>query len=416
MLFINRKIRLLVFLIPLTGVGMIALAPTTRPAETIVNAQGVPPINPYNVFPNLTFKKPVDIAHAGDNRLFIVEQAGLIRVVHGRGPTATSGVFLNIVNRVTSGSEMGLLGLAFHPDYDQNGYFFVNYTSYEGEELLTFVSRFQVTADPDQADPNSELILLQEPQPYENHNGGDLNFGPDGYLYIGLGDGGSGGDPGNRAQSETELLGKMLRIDVNHTSGGKNYAIPPDNPFIGQPALDEIWARGLRNPWRFSFDRHTGDMYIADVGQNNWEEINFQPADSNGGENYGWRLKEGTHCYNPSSDCDPGGLTDPVFEYSHAEGCSVTGGYVYRGPSIPSLHGAYLYSDWCTGTISALHRDGAGAWQNKTLADVGNYVSTFGEDNSGELFLAQQNPGKIYGFMAQQDMVERIFMPFLLKE
>ena len=407
----TQKIHLLVLFIILTAASAITLIPAAQSAKTLAKAQALPGIMPYNLFPNLTFNKPVDIANAGDGRLFIVEQAGLIRVVHGRGPSAISKVFLDINQRVTSGGEKGLLGLAFHPQYNQNGYFYVNYTSGEGEELHSNISRFQVTSDPDLAAPNSEFNILKEPQPYENHNGGDLNFGPDSYLYIGLGDGGSGGDPGNRAQSETELLGKMLRIDVNNTTEDKNYAIPPDNPFIGQPAYDEIWAIGLRNPWRFSFDRLTGDMLIADVGQNEWEEINFQPANSAGGENYGWRLKEGTHCFNPPSNCDPGGLTDPIYEYSHAVGSSITGGYVYRGPSLPALQGTYLYSDWCTGAIYTLYQDGAEIWHSATLINLSDRVSTFGEDNSGELYLAQHSTGKIIGLKVYQTT---IFAPIVL--
>ncbi len=389
---------------------VIVIAAAASGVQATPEDQGPPPLFPINPFPNLTFDKPVAIAHARDKRLFIVEQPGVIRVVEGRGPAANSSVYLDIKGQVTYGGEMGLLGLVFHPNYAQNGYFYVNYTRTVGANLETVISRFQVTADPDLADPSSELILLQVAQPYSNHNGGSLNFGPDGYLYIGLGDGGAGGDPGNRAQNGAELLGKMLRIDVDGTAPGKNYAIPADNPFIGAPALDEIWAVGLRNPWRASFDRLTGDLYIGDVGQNLWEEIDFQPAASPGGQNYGWRLKEGNHCYIPEQGCDPGGLTDPIFEYSHSEGCSVTGGYVYRGPSIPALQGYYLYADYCTGEISALHSDGQGAWQNYSVTKIDKYLPTFGEDNAGELFLAQREAGTIHSLRELRGM---IFVPLI---
>jgi hypothetical protein len=284
-------------------------------------------------------------------RLFIVERPGrIVILINGQ---VLPDPFLDIVGRVLSGGERGLLGLAFHPDYDNNGYFYVNYTNTSGN---TVVSRFEISADPDLADSSSEYLLLTISQPYSNHNGGMIAFGPnDGYLYIGMGDGGSGGDPQNRAQNDGVLLGKMLRIDVD---GSSPYGIPPDNPFAGPgDPLDEIWARGLRNPWRFSFDRQTGDIYIADVGhwrfsfdrqtgdiyiadvgQSQWEEIDYQPASGSGGENYGWRLMEGNHCYNPPVDCDPGGLTYPIYEYSHGGSpfrCSITGGYVYRGNAIP---------------------------------------------------------------------------------
>jgi glucose/arabinose dehydrogenase len=381
---------------------MNAAGPGGGPAAA---AQELPPLFVVNAFPNHTFVLPVDIAHAGDSRLFVVEKPGVIRVLNGRGPSATDKVFLDIKDRVIYSGELGLLGLAFHPDFKQNGYFFVNYTRPEGERWQTIVARYQVTADPDKADPTSELILLTIPQPYTNHNGGGLKFAPDGTLYIGLGDGGGSGDPDNRAQDGADLLGKMLRIDVDNPAPGKNYGIPDDNPFVGQPALDEIWATGLRNPWRFSFDRLTGDLYIGDVGQNLWEEIDFQPAARAGGQNYGWRLKEGNHCFNPEQNCDTGGLTDPVYEYGHDEGCSVTGGFVYRGPSMPALQGYYLYADYCKGIISALYRDGQDEWQNEALTNSERFVSTFGEDSSGEIYLTQLREGKIYKLAEKRGMI-----------
>lgn len=337
------------------------------------------------------FDEPVDIAHAGDERLFIVEKDGVIRIIDGSGnmlPTA----FLNINSRVGSGgSEQGLLGLAFHPNYTTNDYFYVNYTNNSGD---TVISRFSVTGDPNVADPNSELILLTIDQPYSNHNGGNLEFGADGYLYIGMGDGGSSGDPQNRAQNGNSLLGKMLRIDVD---GGSPYAIPADNPFVNDPSvLDEIWALGLRNPWRFSFDRFTGDLWIGDVGQNVWEEVNFQPADSTGGENYGWRCYEGNHNYN-TTGCGPMGDYDgPIFEYSHGSNCSETGGYVYRGSQYANMYGHYLVADYCSGNFWSIVPNGANwtSYAYPGLADFG--VSSFGEGSDGELYVANISNGRIY--------------------
>ena len=281
---------------------------------------------------------PVGITHAGDGsgRLFIVLQGG--RIVIFDGVKILSSPFLDITSVVSSGGERGLLGLAFHPNYVGNGSFYVNYTNTAGD---TVIARYSVSANPNQADPTSADILLTIPQPFSNHNGGQLHFGPDGYLYIGIGDGGSGGDPQNNGQDLGTLLGKILRIDVDK---GPPYAIPPDNPFFGpgDGALDEIWAWGLRNPWRFSFDRLTGDMFIGDVGQNSWEEVDFQPASSAGGENYGWRLMEGNSCYNPATNCNDSTLTLPILVYDHTVGCSVTGGYRYRGSKNPALDGFYL--------------------------------------------------------------------------
>jgi glucose/arabinose dehydrogenase len=340
--------------------------------------------------------KPVDIVHTSDDRLFIVEKDGFIRIINSNGQVLPTP-FLNIDARVNStSSERGLLGLAFHPDYAQNGYFFVNYTNNSGN---TRISRFTVSpSDPNQADPNSEKILLEVSQPFSNHNGGDLVFGPDGMLYIGLGDGGSADDPGDRGQNRLTLLGKMLRIDVDN---GDPYAIPEDNPFAFDDfTLDEIWALGLRNPWRFSFDRLTGDLWIADVGQDDWEEINMQPADSPGGENYGWRCYEGNHAF-ITTDCNVASeYTFPVYEYAHAaSGCSgsVTGGFVYRGSQFPTMYGHYFYADYCNGRFWSLIPDGQGGWTNILHFDGANndYVS-FGENSAGELFLAGYNSGNIY--------------------
>jgi len=337
--------------------------------------------------------KPVDITPAGDGtgRLFIVLQDGLVVIFDGNELLTTP--FLDIQSRVSCCGERGLLGIAFHPDYKNNGLFYLNYTDVNGD---TVIAQYCVSDDPDIADPESEVILLNIKQPYSNHHGGQLIFGPDGYLYIGTGDGGSAGDPSDNAQNLYSLLGKMLRIDVNK---GNPYSIPSDNPFRENPdALDEIWALGLRNPWRFSFDRLTGNLFIADVGQNNWEEVNLQQADSNGGENYGWRLMEGNHCYNPSEDCNDGTLTLPILEYDHSSGCSITGGYCYRGRRIPPLYGVYLYGDYCSGIIWGAKRNRPGIWEAKEILDTDFTISTFGEDERGEIYFAHydEEDGAIY--------------------
>jgi glucose/arabinose dehydrogenase len=345
------------------------------------------------------FTKPVDISHAGDARLFITEQTGFIRIIAEDG-TVLPEPFLDISGPVNdSGNERGLLGLAFHPDYANNGYFFVNYTGPGGH---TRISRFSVSAsDPNVADPGSEVILLTADQPFSNHNGGELAFGPGGYLYIGTGDGGSANDPQNSGQTAGTLLGKMLRIDVDNQDAGFNYAIPASNPYAdpndGIPG--EIWAFGMRNPWRFSFDRLTGDLWIGDVGQGEWEEIDYQPAGSEGGENYGWRCYEGTHAFNLNG-CGPAqDYVMPVFEYSHTAsgGCSVTGGFVYRGCTYPSLYGHYIFADYCNGQFWAMKSDGQGGWDVFTLSNLSNLQYTsFGENYEGELFVTAHTQGKIY--------------------
>lgn len=334
----------------------------------------------------------IGIAHAGDERLFVILQSGLIRII-GPDRQVLPGHFLNITDRLTSGGERGLLGLAFHPDYASNGYFYVNYTDRNGD---TVVSRFKVKDDnPDSADSLSEQILLQIAQPFSNHNGGDIKFGPDGYLYISMGDGGSGGDPQNNSQTPGNLLGKMLRIDVD---GEAPYGIPANNPFAdNQDTLPEIWSMGLRNAWRFSFDAVTGDIWIADVGQNEIEEVNFAPAGSPGGENYGWRCYEGSEPYNLNG-CGPSSrYTFPVFEYTQDAGDrSITGGYVYRGSDYPLLQGYYICADFVSGRFFTVHRDGdewAGS-ENKRFA-AGQFA-TFGEDIHGELYAAARGQGIIY--------------------
>ena len=345
------------------------------------------------------FSAAVGIEHCGDNRLFIVEQTtGLIKIVQPGGAVNPTP-FLNIGSRISIGSERGLLGLAFHPNYAQNGYFYVNYT--KAGTYQTIVARYQVTSNPDSAAFNSEVVLLDIAQPYSNHNGGRIAFGPDGYLYVGMGDGGSGGDPGNRAQDPTNLLGKILRIDVD---GGSPYAIPPSNPYFGQTSpRPEIWAIGMRNPWRFSFDRVTEDLWIADVGQNAWEEFNLELAGDPGGHNYGWRCYEGNVGYN-TAGCQPQNTyVSPIIVYGHTSGnCSVDGGYRYRGGLEGDLYGYYVWIDLCSGIMGGITPNGS-AWQNTTLGTFlsgygsGSYRwSTFGEDSNGELFLANVSNGIVY--------------------
>ena len=330
-------------------------------------------------------------APADSSRLFILEQnQAQVLIRHAQG--GPLDVFLDLGGLVSTGGERGLLGLAFDPDYANNGFFYVNYTDLNGD---TVVARYTVSPDPDVADPASALVILQIPQPFSNHNGGMLTFGPDGMLYIGTGDGGSAGDPGNRAQNGLELLGKLLRLDVSNSQPGSPYDIPFDNPFVGNPGfLDEIWAYGLRNPWRFSIDRVTGDVYIGDVGQNELEEIDFQSAASGGGENYGWRLKEGSQCFDPPSNCDPGGLTDPIVEYEHSFfpvlRCSITGGYVYRGSAMPLLSGTYFFSDFCSSEIFGVVYDGENVVSVDDFSDdlsPAGGVTSFGEDAAGEIYV-----------------------------
>jgi len=341
------------------------------------------------------FARPVDIAHADDDRLFVVEQRGTIRIIEGDG-TVRSDFFLDLRDRVnTSAFERGLLGLVFHPDYANNGYFYVNYTGSGG---TTYIARFSVSAsDANQGDPSSEKTILTVDQPYDNHNAGDLAFGPDGYLYIPLGDGGAGGDPLDHGQDLSSLLGAMLRIDVN---GGDPYAIPSDNPFVNDAnARDEIWSYGWRNPWRISFDRQNGDLWVGDVGQGDFEEISFQAAGTPGGGNYGWRCYEGDASYNLNG-CNGSGYLSPAFDYDHGQGRSVTGGFVYRGSAYPALQGYYVFGDFGTGAFWAMRSDGSGGWQTfalGTFAAFGsNDLSTFGEDQAGELYAANRDNGTIY--------------------
>lgn len=342
-------------------------------------------------------RSPIGMAHAGDGsgRVFILEQSGAIRIL--KDEMLAPAPFLDIIANVSSeGNEQGLLGLAFHPRYTENGYFYVNYT--RRPDGATVIARYQVSADdPDRADPNSEMELMVIEQPYANHNGGAVVFGPDGYLYLALGDGGAAGDPHNNGQSKDSLLGKILRVDVD---GGEPYTVPADNPFAGGGGAPEIWAYGLRNPWRIAFDRLTGDLFIADVGQNQWEEINHLPADAAGGANFGWNFFEASHPYQGA--LPPGiSVIAPVAEYSHAEGgCSVTGGSVYRGQALPGWQGIYIYGDYCTGNVWGLLMDAAGNWQSRLqFTNVGR-IASFGEDEAGEIYLLDRM-GAVYRLEAQ---------------
>jgi len=362
---------------------------------------------------------PLYVTHApGDfSRIFIVEQgsSGTARIKIAMLPdyTLLSTPFFTI-SGILTGGERGLLGLAFHPDYARNGYFFVNYTTSGGGAAgQTVVARYRVSSDPNLADPNSGRDVLRIPQPFSNHNGGWIAFGPDGYLYIGMGDGGSGGDPGNRAQNLNELLGKTLRIDVNGddfpSDPNRNYAIPPDNPFVGRDGADEIWNYGMRNHWRNSFDRATGDLYFADVGQNLWEEVSFQPAGSRGGENYGWRCYEGRVEYNfTGCSSDPNNYVFPFHVYNHGGGrCSITGGYVYRGCAIPDLEGTYFFADYCSRQIWSTRYEGLPdppvTDRTAELAPGGGLtianITSFGEDAYGELYIcdgAANGAGEVF--------------------
>ncbi len=334
--------------------------------------------------------QPLNVATAGDGRLYVVEQAGTVRVVQN-GALAPEP-FLDLRSRVRSGGERGLLGLAFPPDTASSGRFYVDYTDRNGDSVL---ARFTRREGALRVDPGSGTTLMRVRQPYANHNGGNLVFGPDGFLYWGLGDGGSGGDPQGNGQNPQSLLGTILRLDVS----GDGALPAPGNPFLERAdARPEVWLYGLRNPWRFSFDRATDDLYIGDVGQNAFEEIDFVPAGGQGGQNFGWNVMEGDHCYRPAQGCDAGGLTAPIVTYPHdaAWGNSVTGGYVYRGEALPSLRGAYLFADFGSGRIWTARRDASGSWRVSKLLDTGMNISSFGQDDAGELLVVDYGGGLLY--------------------
>jgi len=342
-----------------------------------------------NAFPQLSFSQPLDLQSPDDgtNRIFVAEKGGRIRVFTNEPTVNEDTVFLDLSANLSTVSEQGLLGLAFHPNYQSNGFFYVYYTPTAG---LSQVSRFTVSANAAIADAASELVLLEIPQPATNHNGGQIAFGPDGYLYIALGDGGGGGDPFENGQDRSTLLGSILRIDVDSQENGLNYSIPTDNPFIGEPNVrEEIYAYGLRNPWRMSFDTQTGELWTGDVGQNAIEEIDVVVS----GGNYGWPIFEGTRCF--SGDCNDTGLIDPIFEYAQDNGDrSITGGFVYRGTTVPSLQGKYIYGDFVSGRIWALELDGT---LNELVEASRLNIASFGTDTSQELYVCAFD-GSIYKF------------------
>ena len=341
--------------------------------------------------PSLTsrqFQAPTNLVQAKNGQALVAEQAGLIRVSPGLHPdNAAVSQFLDITDRVSSrGSEEGLLGLALDPTNQRHLYLYYS----AANPRRSVVSRFTVSSDGFIADPDSELVILEVEQPYSNHNGGQLAFGPDGYLYIGLGDGGSAGDPQDNGQDTSTLLGSILRIDVSQATPEQRYAIPSDNPLANGDGRGEIWAYGLRNPWRFSFDRDTDELWAGDVGQNRWEEIDLIQR----GGNYGWNVLEGNHCFRPSSNCSREGMTPPVWEYSlDGEPCSVIGGYVYRGSAIPWLKGAYVYGDFCSGRVFGLRYVDGEVVEHRQLVDTGLRIMSFAQDNDGELYLLSQKSG-----------------------
>lgn len=332
------------------------------------------------------FTAPVEMVHANDSRMFVVQQNGIIKILQANG-TVNSTNFLNISSKITYGGERGLLGLAFHPQYPTNGYFFVYYNDTSGN--ITVARYTRSTTNPDLADPSTEKIILNVPKPFDNHNGGSIHFAPDGYLWVVTGDGGSGGDPNNNAQNKNSLLGKLLRLDINSTAA---YNIPPGNPFVGIDGADEVWAYGLRNAWKFNFDTVSGNVMIADVGQGQIEEINRMPL-TQAGINYGWRCYEGNNSYNTTGCAAQSTMTFPVAAYDHSGGkCSITGGYVYRGTQYPALQGRYFFADYCSTQIGSLNPDDSITW---SAASTGNNFSTFGISNQNELFVAALN-GKIF--------------------
>ena len=373
----------------LLTVGVIALA-----SLLACNSEPTPPagsIQVERVFPDLSFQEMTNLVQPDDTSglIFITEQGGVIYAFSANN-SQQADIFLDITDRVNrGGNEEGLLGLAFDPDYQENGYFYVYYSA--DNPRRSVLSRFSLDEEnTDVADPQSEVIIMEIEQPYSNHNGGQLAFGPDGYLYIGLGDGGSAGDPQGNGQNLGTILGSILRIDVSGLSAPGDYEIPADNPFVDtEGARAEIWAFGLRNPWRFSFDLEAGLLWAGDVGQNLWEEIDIIAK----GANYGWNTMEGSHCYSPSTGCDQSGLTLPIVEYDHSQGCSVTGGYVYRGDQIASLRGYYIYGDYCSGNIWALAYHDNVVTENILLAESGLSITSFGEDLAGNLYILSRQGG-----------------------
>jgi len=373
----------------LLTVGVVALVSLLACDEESTPSPGS--IQVERVFPDLSFQEMTNLVQPDDTSglIFVTEQRGIIYNFSANN-SQQADIFLDITDRVNrGGNEEGLLGLVFDPDYQENGYFYVYYSA--ADPSRSVLSRFSLDQEnTDIADPESEIIIMEVEQPYANHNAGQLNFGPDGYLYIALGDGGGGGDPQGNAQNLGTVLGSILRIDVSGLSGPGDYAIPTDNPFVGtEGARAEIWAYGLRNPWRFSFDSESGLLWAGDVGQNLWEEIDIITK----GANYGWNITEGSHCYPPSTGCSQSGLTLPIFEYGHSQGCSVTGGYVYRGDQIASLQGYYIYGDYCSGNIWALAYNGSVVTENILLVDSDLTITSFGQDPAGNLYILSRQGG-----------------------
>ena len=385
---------ILTVLLVALAVGCDRVAPAAITAPTLPAPAATPRLETLRLQPALTarqFNSPTNLVQTKSGQALVTEQAGRIWLSDGLRPDKVGvSQFLDVTHRVSSrGSEEGLLGLALDPNNQRHLY--LHYSA--SDPRRSVVSRFTLAPDYSSADPDSELVILAVVQPYANHNGGQLAFGPDGYLYVGLGDGGAAGDPQGNGQNTSTLLGAILRIDVSDAAPQQPYAIPPDNPFADSPEADgrpEIWAYGLRNPWRFSFDRDTGDLWAGDVGQNRWEEINLiQP-----GGNYGWNILEGNHCFRPRDDCQRDGMTPPIWEYSlDGEPCSVIGGYVYRGVAIPWLRGAYVYGDFCSGKIFGLRYANGRIAEHRQLADTNLRIMSFAQDNHGELYLLSQKSG-----------------------
>lgn len=395
---LRRKLTLLIAVVALALLA--APATLAEDAEPVIFREAPPTGDNLELVPVVTgLRNPLQVTHANDGsgRLFVVEQSGRIFIVRDGEMLSTPFIDLSDVasqDVLSRYSERGLLGLAFHPDFAENGLFYVNYTASTANHASR-VTEFRVSDDnPDRADRANPRVVLTIGQPYANHNGGHMAFGPDGYLYISVGDGGGSNDPVGAGQDRTTLLGTILRIDVDDVTDGRAYGIPADNPvFTDGTFAPEIWAWGLRNVWRFSFDRATGDLYMADVGQSGWEEINFQEAGAEGGANYGWPAYEGSQRHiGPEPETD---VVMPIAEYDHSLGCSVTGGYVYRGEAIPDLQGVYLFSDWCSGRLWGTYRDLNGDWQTDELMSTGISVSSFGEDEAGEVYLVDYRGGRV---------------------
>lgn len=401
----NRGIFLTLLFVLLSVVFSISAPPSlAAPRNVLWPVVGVTTL-PYE------FDNPVFLTHAGDGsgRLFVVEQAGYIRIVDDG--QLLPDPYLDIEALVLFDGEQGLLSVAFAPDYETNGHFYVYYTDNDGDQVI---ARYTVSgSNPNVADPNSAQTVLPIPHPdHGNHNGGQLQFGPDDMLYIGVGDGGGGGDQDNNAQNPATLLGKLLRINVE-IGNPATYTVPSDNPFVNDTRYRaEIWSVGVRNPWRFSFDRNTGDLYMGDVGQGEWEEVNFQPAGV-GGQNWGWRCYEGTHPYNLSGCDTQVPYNMPVAEYNHDEGCSITGGYVYRGSTYERLDGIYFYTDYCSGNVWGLQNPNGSGWIQKLLLDMGFGQSSFGEDESGALYLVDAGIGRVH---LLEDRTQVIYLPLIQHE